>query len=107
MVGGHGGSSFGGQFVKLAGGDAFVNAGADFLSDQNGVAVIGAEAITKLLEARGYFVEVNRLLPPVPLYHVHFFFFCVLSGDGLVGFEMGSETDRFGACKIRDNGVNI
>lgn len=79
MVGGHGGSSFGGQFVKLAGGDAFVNAGADFLSDQNGVAVIGAEAITKLLEARGYFVEVNRLLPPVPLYDIHF----VISGDGV------------------------
>lgn len=79
MVGGHGGGGFGGQLVELAGGDAFVDAGADFLGDQNGVAVICAEAITKLLEARGYFVEVNRLLPPVPLYDIHF----VISGDGV------------------------
>lgn len=73
MVCGHGGGCFGGQFVELTGSDAFVDAGADFLSDENGIAMNGAQAITEFLEASGYFVEVHRFLASVPLYNVHFY----------------------------------
>lgn len=71
MIGGHSSGGLGGQLVELSGGDAFVDTGADFLGDEDRVAVVNAEAIAKLLETRGDLVEVDSLLPPVTLHNVH------------------------------------
>jgi len=70
--GGHGRGGLGCELVELAGGDALVDPRADLLRDEHGVAVVLAEAVAELLEARRDLVEVHRLLPPVPLHHVHF-----------------------------------
>ena len=69
--GGHGRGGLGCELVELAGGDALVDPQADLLRDEHGVAVVLAEAVAELLEARRDLVEVHRLLPPVPLHHVH------------------------------------
>jgi hypothetical protein len=69
--GGHGRGGLGGELIELAGGDALVDPRADLLRDEHGVAVVLAEAVAELLEARRDLVEVHRLLPPVPLHHVH------------------------------------
>ena len=50
MGGGQGGGGLGGELVELAGGDALVDAGADLLCDEDGVAVVLAEAVAELLE---------------------------------------------------------
>lgn len=68
---GHGGGGLGGELVELGGGDAPVDAGADLLRDEDGVAVVLAEAVGELLEPRRDLVEVDGLLPPVALHHVH------------------------------------
>lgn len=71
MVGGHGGGGLGGELIKLAGSDALVDAGADLLGDEDGVAVVQGEAVAQLLEAGGDLVEVDGFLPSVSLDHVH------------------------------------
>lgn len=68
---GHGGGGLGGELTDLAGGDALVDAGADLLGDEDGVAVLHAEAVAEPREPRGDLVEVDRLLPAVALHHVH------------------------------------
>ena len=71
MISGHSSGGLGGQLVELSGGDAFVDTGADFLGDEDRVAVVNAEAIAKLLKTRGDLVEVDSLLPSVTLHNVH------------------------------------
>jgi len=68
---GHGRGGLGGELIELAGGDALVDPRADLLRDEHGVAVVLAEAVAELLEARRDLVEVHRLLAAVPLDHVH------------------------------------
>ena len=68
---GHGGGSLGSELVELAGGDALVHTRAYLLRDEHRVAVLLAEAVAELLQPRRDLVEVHRLLPPVPLHHVH------------------------------------
>lgn len=79
MIGGHGGSSLGSELVELAAGDALVDASADLLGDEDGVAVVDAEAVAELLQARGDLVEVDGFLPSISLDHVHLS--VVLSGE--------------------------
>lgn len=67
----HGRRGLGGELVELAGGDALVDPRADLLRDEHRVAVVLAEAVAELLEARRDLVEVHRLLAAVPLDHVH------------------------------------
>ena len=50
--GGHGRGGLGCELVELAGGDALVDPRADLLRDEHGVAVVLAEAVAELLEAR-------------------------------------------------------
>ena len=69
--GGHSSGGLGGELADLVGGDALVDASADLLCDEDGVAVLRAEAVAELLEPRGDLVEVDRLLPAVALHHVH------------------------------------
>lgn len=71
MISSHSSSSFRCQFIELAGGDALVDPGADLLSDEDGVAVIDAEAVAELLEASGNLVEVHGFLTPISLHHIH------------------------------------
>jgi hypothetical protein len=67
----HGRRGLGGELVELAGGDALVDPRADLLRDEHRVAVVLAEAVAELLEARRDLVEVHCLLAAVPLDHVH------------------------------------
>lgn len=71
MRGGHGGGGLGGELADLGGGDALVDAGAYLLRDEDGVAVLHAEAVAEFLDPSGDLVEVDRLLPAVALHHVH------------------------------------
>lgn len=71
MGGGHGGGGLRRELAELAGGDALVDAGADLLRDEDRIAVLLAEAVAEPLEPRGDLVEVDRLLPPIALHHVH------------------------------------
>lgn len=73
MIGGHGSGGFGGQFIKLAGGDALVNAGTDLLGHENRVTVVAAKAITKLLQTGGDLVKMHCLLTPISLHHIHLY----------------------------------
>ena len=57
--GGHGSGGLGGELADLVGGDALVDASADLLCDEDGVAVLRAEAVAELLEPRGDLVEVD------------------------------------------------
>ena len=51
MVSSHGISSFSGQFIEFAGGDAIVDTDIDLLKDEDRVAMVDAKTITELLEA--------------------------------------------------------
>lgn len=71
MASGHGGRRLRREFVELAGGDAHVDAGANLLRDQHGIAVLLAEAIAQPLEPRRDLVEANWLSLAAQLHDVH------------------------------------
>lgn len=73
MIGGHSSRGLGRQFIELAGGDPLVDSSADLLGHQNRVAVVEAKPIAELLQASRNLVEMDRLLAPVSLHHVHDF----------------------------------
>ena len=72
VVSGHGGGSFSGQFIKLACGDAFVDASTDFLGHQDWVTMLHAKSIAQLLQPRRDLVEMHRFLTPISLHYIHF-----------------------------------
>lgn len=74
MVCGHGSGGLGGKLVKLAGGDALVDACTHLLRHEHGVAVLDAETITQLLQTRRDLIEVHRFLPTVSLDDIHLAF---------------------------------
>ena len=71
MSGGQRGSSLCGQLIQLRCRDALVDAHADLLSDQHGVAELGVEAITELLQTGGDLIEVHGFLTPIALDDIH------------------------------------
>lgn len=82
MIGRHSSSGLSGELIELAGGDAFVDAKANLLCHEHGIAVIGVQAVAQLLQARRDLVEVDSLAPPVPLDDVHLEFGWGISSNG-------------------------
>lgn len=71
MVSGQSSGGFCSQFIQLTGGDPFVDAGTDLLSDQNGIAVLSAQTITEFLKTRSYLIKMYCFLAAISLHHIH------------------------------------
>ena len=93
MIGGHSSGSLSSQFIKLASGDTFVDTSTDLLRHQDWVTVVNAKAIAKLLQSSSDLVEVDSLLPPISLHHIHFCFFQDFNQTGF-GHRKKQEKER-------------
>lgn len=93
MIGSHSSGSLSSQFIKLASGDTFVDTSTDLLRHQDWVTVVNAKAIAKLLQSSSDLVEVDSLLPPISLHHIHFCFFQDFNQTGF-GHRKKQENER-------------
>ena len=71
MLGGHRGGDLRGQVVQLHGSDPGVEAADHLHCDLGGVNVVSLQPVAQLLNPAGDLVEVDGLLPPVPLQYDH------------------------------------